>query len=275
MFYPPSLLHSLLFSLIICVLQASAAYLPGAAPARRETPPAPSLTPSPTVIERGQIPFNFCPEQLGNPKKRCDDPSCGGDTKDAGFCDNILLSGPQGKALHRTFSGNIVLISEDNCFPAGCGVRCQCTPTKGETPIPTGQIPFQICPEALGKPKKKCSDCGGDSKQNGVCDKILLSGDQTGCLPSGCGYFCQCDSDSSSTPPSGHTTTITTVVSGQTVTATFEPTTLSDLTKLRQSATVTTTVDGKETALAVFAGGVAWWLLGKLNLRSRASQFRC
>lgn len=94
-----SLLNGFLLTLILKNSPACAAYLPDAAPAVREILPVPAPTPSATstVVERGQIPFNFCPEQLGNPKKTCDDPSCGGDTKDAGFCDKILISGPQGK----------------------------------------------------------------------------------------------------------------------------------------------------------------------------------
>lgn len=31
------------------------------------------------------------------------------------------------------------------------------------------QIPFQVCPEQHGLPKKNCPDCGGDTKTPGVC----------------------------------------------------------------------------------------------------------
>ena len=63
-------------------------------------------------------------------------------------------------------------------------------------------------------------------------------------------------------PAPGPTHLVSTVVNGQTITGTFEPTTISEYTALRQSTTITTSKDSKETVLAIFAGGVAWWLLG-------------
>ena len=218
----------------------------------------PDAGPTPTVApkeKRGQIIFNWCPEQVGKAKQNCDADACGGDTKEAGFCDKIRISGPQ----------------DGRCAPPGCGSFCQCTPTHGERPVPTDQIPFQVCPEALGGPIRKCSDCGGDSKNSGVCNSILLNGDQRGCPPGGCGYYCQCDNGSGSTNPTstapplgGPTNLVTSVVNGETITATFRATTLSEWKELRSHTTITTSVSSTETevAVAVFAGGVAWWLLG-------------
>jgi hypothetical protein len=36
------------------------------------------------------------------------------------------------------------------------------------------QVPFQFCPEMLGKAKKKCPDCGGDTKIKGYCDTVCI-----------------------------------------------------------------------------------------------------
>jgi hypothetical protein len=36
------------------------------------------------------------------------------------------------------------------------------------------QVPFQYCPEVLGKAKKKCPDCGGDTKIKGYCDTVCI-----------------------------------------------------------------------------------------------------
>lgn len=62
----------------------------------RQASPAPLQTPSPIfdrsltdekLPRQNQVPFQVCPEALGKPKQSC--PSCGGDTKVAGFCDNV------------------------------------------------------------------------------------------------------------------------------------------------------------------------------------------
>ena len=37
------------------------------------------------------------------------------------------------------------------------------------------QVPFQVCPEALGKAKQNCPDCGGDTKVQGYCDTVRSS----------------------------------------------------------------------------------------------------
>jgi hypothetical protein len=119
-----------------------------------------------------------------------------------------------------------------------------------------------------------------------MCKDILSSGDQAHCPSQGCGYQCKCDNGSgepeetsttlnsdspaTSTPdpsaPSGETQ-VTTVVDGQTVTATFGVTTLSEWKDIRSHTVITTTTekDGKETeiAAAIFVGGIAWWLFGK------------
>ncbi|KAI9757450.1 MAG: hypothetical protein M4579_003466 [Chaenotheca gracillima] len=247
-------MHFLSYSQAILVLAgtviASSQNPPAAAQRRDVTASGPTATP--TVIGKPQVllqvPFQACPEQLGRPKKQCSD--CGGDTKQAGFCDTILLNGPQ-----------------ENCQQEGCGVYCQCerAPDEPGRPVPTAQIPFQICPEMVNKPKKQCSDCGGDSKQAGVCDNILISGDQRGCPPQGCGYYCGCSAAGGTTTaaPAGPTHLVTTVVDGQTITGTFTATTISGYESLKASTTITTTEDGKETALAILAGGVAWWLVAQ------------
>ena len=245
----------------------------------------PTRTPTP-IGKHQPIVINYCPEQIGRDIHFCDDRDCGGDTKQAGFCDNIRLSGPQ-----------------EACDAPGCGSYCQCTPTHDEHPISTDQIPFQICPEALGQPKKECSDCGGDTKLVGICDNVLLNGIQQGCPPAGCGYYCQCDNGedtgsatpsgnpSSGNPPSGSppsgspTHLVTSVVNGQTVTATFQATTLSEWKDLKSHTTITTSVSSEETnrAIPIFAGGVAWWPIGRfcrglvanrviLNLNLQGSQ---
>lgn len=216
----------------------------------RNVGPYPKPTPMP-VGRRQQTIVNYCPEQFGEAMQLCDDPACGGDTKEAGFCDQIRLSG-----------------SQTGCLAPGCGSYCRCTPSHGERPLPTDQVPFQLCPEALGRPVKKCSDCGGDSKVPGVCNDVLLNGSQSGCLPEGCGYHCQCDNNqgNGSEPPSGTPThLVTSVVNGETITATFQATTLSEWKDLKSHTTITTSVSSTETelAVAVFAGGVAWWLLGR------------
>jgi len=36
------------------------------------------------------------------------------------------------------------------------------------------QVTFQVCPEALGKARKKCPDCGGDTKVKGYCDTVCI-----------------------------------------------------------------------------------------------------
>lgn len=103
-----------------------------------------------------------------------------------------------------------------------------------------------------------------DDMLNSRLPLTVFLGKQGGCI-GGCGYYCQCSNGGETVPggPSpGQTHLVSTVVNGQTITATFEPTTISGYTALRQSTTITTTKDGKETALAIFAGGVAWWLLG-------------
>ncbi|KAL9617309.1 MAG: hypothetical protein Q9160_007889 [Pyrenula sp. 1 TL-2023] len=110
----------------------------------------------------------------------------------------------------------------------------------------------------LNKPKKSCSECGGSN--NGVCKTILLNGPQTGCLPPGCGFFCQCDEGSGGNGNSPTTQLVTSVVNGKTITGTFTPTTLSQYSSLRASTTITTSENGHETALVVLAGGVAWAL---------------
>lgn len=142
-------------------------------------------------------------------------------------------------------------------------MHCACDPVPNETngPPPTGQVPFQVCPEMLNKPKKQCSECGGSN--NGVCKNILLNGPQTGCLPPGCGFFCQCDGGSGGNGNSPTTQLVTSVVNGKTVTGTFTPTTLSQYASLRASTTITTSEKGHETALVVLAGGVAWALASK------------
>ncbi|KAH8164209.1 hypothetical protein CIB48_g4019 [Xylaria polymorpha] len=132
------------------------------------------------------------------------------------------------------------------------------------------QIPFNFCPEALGRPPKMCDMCGGDSYHHGICNNILLSGRQTyNCANHGFGcqgYFCKCTHDGED-----HNQQITssTVVNGQTGTVIYEPLTLTEYSNLRSHTTVTLTeiatatysddAGGMETALAViFAGGIAW-----------------
>lgn len=129
-------------------------------------------------------------------------------------------------------------------------------PNEHNGPPPDKQVPFQICPEAIGKPKKACSDCGGSN--SGLCKNILLNGPQAGCLSPGCGFYCQCnDGDTGHSPT---TQLVTSVVNGKTVTGTFTPTTISQYKDLRASTTVTTSENGHETALVILAGGVAWGL---------------
>ena len=36
------------------------------------------------------------------------------------------------------------------------------------------QVPFQVCPEVLGKARKKCPDCGGDTRVKGYCDTVCI-----------------------------------------------------------------------------------------------------
>jgi hypothetical protein len=133
------------------------------------------------------------------------------------------------------------------------------------------QIPFQFCPEFFGRDPKLCSDCGGDSREPGVCDQILVSGPQHNCPPAGpydscSGYFCRCTPDGTDNSPR---VTSTTVISGATGTVVWEPMTLTQYASLRAKTTVTltevasaTTEDGElETVVAaVFAGGIAWWV---------------
>lgn len=219
--------------------------------------PMPTRTPN---QKRQQTIFIFCPEQTGSERQLCDAEVCGGDTKPADFCDKILISGPQA-----------------GCPIPGCGTYCQCIPMHGERPVPTNQIIFQVCPEALGEPKKKCSDCGGDSKNLGVCNNILLNGNRQGCLLDGCRYYCDSIGGwgSAPLPPGNPTKLVTSVANGETVTATFQVMTLSEWEDLRSHTTITTSVSSQEkkAAIAIFAGGVAWWFLGwyrsaRLKIRS-------
>lgn len=72
---------------------------------------------------------------------------------------------------------------------------------------------------------------------------------------------------------------ITVTASGQTAVATFELDTLAAYTGLRQSITTSTVATGTTTggtgletaAVIVLAGGVAWFLAGKLNLKRKTS----
>jgi hypothetical protein len=38
--------------------------------------------------------------------------------------------------------------------------------------VRVGQVLFQFCPEFVGKPKRRCLDCGGDKKVKGFCDNV-------------------------------------------------------------------------------------------------------
>lgn len=166
-------------ALIVAIVTATCSVLPPeaapAAPASKIAVRA-SATPSPVVVAnfpradlefesrnlvtiREQIPLQACPEQLGQPKKDCK--ACGGDSKLAGICNNVLLSG-----------------SQRNCGLTGCGTYCQCIPTPGRVPSSDKQYVIGVCPEVLKQPLKRCSDCGGDSKEKGYCNNILVSGDQ-------------------------------------------------------------------------------------------------
>jgi len=104
------------------------------------------------------------------------------------------------------------------------------------------QVPIQVCPEALGGTPKPCSQCGGDSKQSGICDNILVSGPQQNCPPAGpydqcSGYFCKCTSGGSI--DSSPKVTITTVIGEATATAVWEPLTVSPYSRLQASTTIT------------------------------------
>lgn len=218
------------------------------AAARAVVAPLAAATPSltPKFDKRGrQIIFQVCPEQIGKPKMSCSSSICGGETKIPGFCDKVLLNGDQSACT----------------LPGGCGTICEC-----DGPLPPQsdkQIIFQVCPEMVGKPAKKCSDCGGDTRIPGVCNNVLINGPQSGCTSSGgCGYYCQC-TDNSGPTPTPHL--VTSTVSGQVITATYTASSLSLYKDLRASTTITTSVSPERTAAAivVFAGGVAWWLLGQ------------
>ncbi|KAF2200687.1 hypothetical protein GQ43DRAFT_373221 [Delitschia confertaspora ATCC 74209] len=136
------------------------------------------------------------------------------------------------------------------------------------------QIPIQWCPEFYGNPPKLCSQCGGDSRIKGTCDRILLSGQQRWCPPRGpydqcTGYYCKCSDNGG--PDNSPKVTMTTVIDGKTGTAIWEPLTMTEYKKLRASTTITlaetATLTGDsqvETVVAVvFAGGIAWWLACK------------
>jgi hypothetical protein len=241
---------------------------------------------------QGQIVIKACPETLGDPMQKCS--ACGTDSKKPGTCNKLLLSGDQ-----------------RNCGETGCGVYCKCIPDGDSTrPAQPGddQIPLQTCPETLsGGTKKNCSECGGEDPANpGKCTKVLLSGSQSGCPAEGCGYICECDNGagtpesssarpSTSVTPSPTTTTgdsrttaapeptstalVTSVIDGSTVTGTFSATSLSEWKDLRYHTVVTTTTTAADTheteavVLALFAGGVAWWLYG--NPPSKISTEPC
>jgi len=66
---------------------------------------------------------------------------------------------------------------------------------------------------------------GGNSKVSGVCNNVLVSGEQNARLPDGCGYYCQCINGAA--------------------------TTLSAYTDLRAVTTITTSVSSEESAFAV------------------------
>jgi hypothetical protein len=131
------------------------------------------------------------------------------------------------------------------------------------------QIPFNFCPERLGKPPKHCDLCGGCSYHHGICNDLLLSGRQTwdyfqsGSLCNG--YYCQCSHEDRDHNPRVASTT---VIDGQSGTVIFGPMTLEQYSNLRYKTTVTLTEvatrtesdggSGLETALAaIFAGGIA------------------
>ena len=85
---------------------------------------------------------------------------------------------------------------------------------------------------------------------------------QSNCPPGGCGYRCKC----------GAGTAKTRLVTASGAVATYTATTLAQYTELRKSMTITTTVTQGEpavetkVALAVAAGGVAWYLVGEFCL---------
>jgi hypothetical protein len=227
--------------------------------------------------KRQQIPVQTCPENLGGEMQKCSAGRCGGDSNKAGTCNKILLNGDQ-----------------RNCGSIGCGVYCKCIPDGDTTrPVQPGddQIIIKPCPERIGLDKIKCSDCGGEDPKNpGKCTNPLLSGPQANCPPEGCGYICECDngpgasesaavsstapvatSDSApattiENPPRPSSQLIETVVDGNTITATFQVTTLREWKDLRSHTVVTTTTEAEghetEVAVAIFALGVAWWLAG-------------
>jgi hypothetical protein len=147
-------------------------------------------------------------------------------------------------------------------------------PTHFLTKRQANQIPIAACPEEIGLDVSPCSSCGGENPQRlGYCLSPLAGSKDV--------KNCRCKNDvvSSSLPPLPTTVSsagvrlASTVVDGQTVTATFTATTLSEYRSLRSHTIATTTTtekDGKETeiAVAVFAAGVAWWLTGTLLARS-------
>lgn len=68
-------------------------------------------------------------------------------------------------------------------------------PVKAVTDALPAQIILQACPETLGNEPKSCANCGGDSKVSGVCDDLLVSGDQSNRDPKNpiCnGFHCKC-----------------------------------------------------------------------------------
>lgn len=85
------------FAVAVTVTAASASSPP--AVGGRQVSPEPLQTPAP-IHDRSapariesrqrQVPFQLCPEQAGKPKQSC--PSCGGDTKVAGYCDNVSVA---------------------------------------------------------------------------------------------------------------------------------------------------------------------------------------
>jgi hypothetical protein len=78
---------------------------------------------------------------------------------------------------------------------------------------------------------------GENRKVSGVCNNVLISGEQNARLPDGCAYYCQCI-NGAATPSQ----LVTSVVNGQAVTATYSATTLSAYTDLRAVTTRTTSV---------------------------------
>lgn len=144
-------------------------------------------------------------------------------------------------------------------------------PAKEKQQQGPAQIPFQWCPELWGNPPKLCSMCGGDSNNKGVCNHLLVSGDQTGCGNKPCrGHYCKCTNDGTDNNPK--VTMTSELGDGNTATAIWEPMTLSKYTNLRASITATLTETatatdgssgGETVAAVVFAGGVAWYLACK------------